>query len=364
MPAAAAAPAPASTPAAAAAAPAAGQRHTVLSVHKPLLVTGVTGVNPSGVGADSSSRLESAGGAVTAAGGDDAAAGGAGGAGGAVPAKGKPGRPKGSGLATKPIRSIAVDDPVPGDVLRSIVRWLQDASTELAGPGPGQAAVTAKLRALAGRYSDFTERIQQYRRVPLPEELYTAFGVKQARRSGRVRTQATFYDPGNSETEGAYNDNPWKIRQGEEHQAILPDLQQRPASGPTAAEARYLSTPIYTPQHMQQQLQQQQHNDVEAATAAAMLAVQQRAASLGQQGLVQAQGSNPGLLLAPGQFLRLYRGAVNGDARRQLLAEWIEKSDNHLGLHLVKVSGMSYTIQFMLVCAVAGGLQGLQHALN
>lgn len=83
-----------------------------------------------------------------------------------------------------------------GNVLQSIVTWLRTASLELAGPLAEQTKVTNKHKVLADRYSTFVDRIQAYRRVPFPENLYARFGVKQARRSGRLRTQAAFFDPG------------------------------------------------------------------------------------------------------------------------------------------------------------------------
>jgi hypothetical protein len=36
----------------------------------------------------------------------------------------------------------------------------------------------------------------------------------------------------------------WAIRQGAKHQAAIPALRQRPASGPTASEAKYSSAPV------------------------------------------------------------------------------------------------------------------------
>jgi hypothetical protein len=41
--------------------------------------------------------------------------------------------------------------------------------------------------------SDFAARMQSVRCTPLPEELYSAFGVKPTRRSGRVRNQPIVY---------------------------------------------------------------------------------------------------------------------------------------------------------------------------
>jgi hypothetical protein len=46
-----------------------------------------------------------------------------------------------------------------------------------------------------------------------------------------------------SETDSEDSD-PWAIQQGAKHQAVIPALRQRPAAGPTASEAKFLSAPV------------------------------------------------------------------------------------------------------------------------
>ncbi|WIA44120.1 hypothetical protein OEZ86_010462 [Tetradesmus obliquus] len=220
-------------------------------------------------------------------------------------------RPPTGGSKLKGQALSAVDDPVPGNALASVVRWLREAATDLAGPAEQQGNTTARHKALAHRYSDFTQRMQAARCEPLPEELYSTFGVKPARRSGRVRSQPTVFQVAAAASESSESDSeddadPWAIQQGSQHQAAIPALRQLPATGPTASELKFLSAPVYSPPSQQQQQQQQ----------------------------------NPGLALPPGQFLAAYRAAGTGDGRRALIAQWVGKMDAQLGPQLVQKLGL------------------------
>ncbi|WIA23629.1 hypothetical protein OEZ85_000334 [Tetradesmus obliquus] len=218
-------------------------------------------------------------------------------------------RPPTGGSKQKGQALSAVDDPVPGNALASVVRWLREAATDLAGPAEQQGNTTARHKALAHRYSDFAQRMQAARCEPLPEELYSTFGVKPARRSGRVRSQPIVFQVAAAASEISESDSeddvdPWAIQEGSQHQAAIPALRQLPTTGPTAGEVKFLSAPVYSPPSLQQQQQ------------------------------------NPGLALPPGQFLAAYRAAGTGDGRRALIAQWVGNMDAQLGPQLVQKLGL------------------------
>ncbi|WIA30347.1 hypothetical protein OEZ86_000434 [Tetradesmus obliquus] len=96
---------------------------------------------------------------------------------------------------------------------------------------------------------------------------------------------------------------------GPAYQAELPQLQQRPAR-PTAAEAKFLTTPVYTPTAGQLQQQQQQEQP------------------------------NPALALPPGQFHAQWVTAASGAARLQLLQQWLQRSDAAMGQGVAERLGL------------------------
>lgn len=156
----------------------------------------------------------------------------------------------------------------------------------------------------------------------------------------------------NSELESEEDGNPWHIQTGAKHQAQLPVLQQQRPAQPTAAEAKFLAAPIHLPaaaaaaQGSQQQQRQGSklqwqvpHGD--PAVNAALQAVQQRAASLKQQGLASAaaggSSSTSPAAAAAAEFKRQYL-AASGDQQRDLLRQQIDKMDQQLGPEVVEVS--------------------------
>jgi hypothetical protein len=93
------------------------------------------------------------------------------------------------------------------------------------------------------------------------------------------------------------------VQLGPAYQAKLPQLQQRPAC-PTAAEAKFLTAPIYTPAAEHQQQQEQ---------------------------------ANHALALPPGQFHAQWVAASSGAARLQLLQQWLQHSDEAMGQGMAEV---------------------------
>jgi hypothetical protein len=99
---------------------------------------------------------------------------------------------------------------------------------------------------------------------------------------------------------------------GPAYQGELPQLRQRPAS-PTAAEAKFLTAPVYTPESRQHQGQQQQ----------------------------QQQQPNPALALPPRLFRAQWLVAGSGTARLQLLRQWLLRADEAMGQGLPEVRAQS-----------------------
>jgi hypothetical protein len=139
--------------------------------------------------------------------------------------------------------------------------------------------------------------------------------------------------------------NPYAIKEGNQHQAVVPEGPCALPSQPDAREARYLTAPVYTPAPAPA---------AGGATGAGAAAGTQRQGSFGQwlqQPLLAAaglagssraagssSGANPALTqLAAGQFRRQYQAAGSGGARRALLAEWVDKADGVLGPQLAEV---------------------------
>lgn len=115
-------------------------------------------------------------------------------------------------------------------------------------------------------------------------------------------------------TSPSSSSSPWSV--DPEFQAVLPHLQSRPATGPTPAEARYLSQPIYTP----------------ATPSSSGSRCQQL-----QSQAPRSSNANPGVALGPGVFHGLWCKAGSGPARVRLLKQWLADMDAHMGQQLSQV---------------------------
>lgn len=106
--------------------------------------------------------------------------------------------------------------------------------------------------------------------------------------------------------------DPYAIKVGADRQALVPLLQQRRPKQPTADEAHYLGTAMYTPP---------------AAGAAVR----------GHNGS-SSSAAGGGQLQNGRVFKQLYLAARSAAERRQLLEQWVNSSDQQLGAQQVKVS--------------------------